>query len=186
MAAALTIPEELANGPTDPQGSIVTTLSPEVAVLSSDMVLELIESLQPPNEVDRLERIFQPIDAWIGSPNINAASETVQANYKIDGSLMGRDVVREFLRILYDNMGDSLWFATEFHIVASAARTKASDLYYQFKFMVDFLEAGRGAEPVRCFLRAIKQDQEASRHWEVSPADEVGTIFVLRNHLIVC
>ena len=98
---------------------------------------------------------------------------TVNRNFSIDKTFVGLGVSKAFSRILY---GDDSYLPQEMDasIAIFASRTKASDLYYQCKFMVNYLEASGGKEPVQHFLQAINQDSKASKHyWKISRTKEV-------------
>jgi len=83
---------------------------------------------------------------------------------------LGLDVSREFSRVLYDGDEGRLPYMWDGVIPLLCDNTRASYLYYRFKFTVSYLEAGRGTETVGTFIQAIERDEES--HWEVIPQNE--------------
>ena len=73
-------------------------------------------------------------------------------------------------------------------IAATLDQTKASDLYYRFKFLLGYLEAHQdnNTKPIQTFIDTIQQDVEARQHWPISTEEEVGSVFpLLQEYLIV-
>jgi len=95
--------------------------------------------------------------------------------HSIDHTFMGHEVSKEFNLILFDDDDDKLHLQREAVIALYARCFKVSDLYHQFKFMVSYLEADKGTEPIKDFIRAIKQDA----HWGVSSQEEVYSLNAL-------
>ncbi len=84
---------------------------------------------------------------------------------------MGLDVAREFFSVLYDGPeGRLLQEGWDGVIALICDNTRASYLYYRFKFMMSYLEAGRGTERIETFIEAIGRDDKS--HWEVIPPGE--------------
>jgi len=135
--------------------------------------------LQLPSDADRLAGVFRNIDTWKEEgPHFDVLT-AMQNNHSIDRTFMGHEVSKEFNLILFDDDDDKLHLQREAVIALYAHRFKVSDLYHQFKFMVSYLEAGRGTEPIQSFIQAIKQDANVSAHWQMSPREEVNSLNAL-------
>jgi len=84
---------------------------------------------------------------------------------------LGLDVAIEFYRVLYDGReGTLLQEGWDGVIALLCDYTRASYLYYRLKFLISYLEAGRGTETVETFIEAIGRDDKS--HWEVIPTEE--------------
>ena len=136
---------------------------------------------QPSSDADRSRqaRVFRNIDTWFEQPDFDFTSAMTN-NHTRDSTFVGLDVSREFLHILFevgdDDIDQKLPQQTDCSIALLACRFKASDLYHQFRFMIDHLEVARGSEPVRSFIQAIKEDVNTNRHGQISPAEEVYSL----------
>ena len=74
-----------------------------------------------------------------------------------------------------DNEGKPPYDDFDAVIALLCDNTRASSLYYRFKFMVGYLEADKGMSNVGAFIKAIEKDTES--HWEVVPQNEQVCIF---------
>ena len=108
-------------------------------------------------------------------------------NREKDGTFVELDVSRVSCLILFGD-DERVYQQKNAQIALLAEHSKASDVYHQFKFMVNYLEARRGSEPIRTFIQAIKQDINFKTHWQVSEKEEVYSLIIisfLHDYLIV-
>jgi hypothetical protein len=125
---------------------------------------------RPPSESDVAE-IFADIDAWVGHPDRVAAG--MANNPSIDGTYVGLEVSQAFMSIMFDGDDDLLPNRLDCLIAWSSTLTKASDLYHRCKFLVRYLEDGKGTNKIRDFLQEIREDNEVSPYWPTSKESEV-------------
>lgn len=74
---------------------------------------------------------------------------------------------------MFDSGHDKLPSRVDSTIALSSTFSLASDLYHRYKFLVNYLEAGKGINPVQTFIQEIRQDTIARPHWQISPSEEV-------------
>lgn len=123
------------------------------------------------SESQRIQRLFQAVDEWVERDSGYVLNVAFPANRGRDGTFLGLDVAREFYHALYDGQEGRLVHEGWDGVIALFCdNTKASYLYFRFKFLISYLEGGRGAENVASFIEAIGRDEES--HWEVIPQDE--------------
>jgi len=111
----------------------------------------------------------------------------VSDNREKDGTFVELDVSRVSCLILFGD-DERVYQQKDAQIALLAEHSKASDVYHEFKFMVSYLEAGRGTEPIRTFIQAIKQDINFKTHWQVSENEEVYSLVIisfLHDYLVV-
>ena len=109
--------------------------------------------------------MFETIDSLVGLRDFNRLAD----NYSIDKTYVGRDASKEFYRVLFDGDDDKLPFSVDSMLALLCTFTKASHLYYRFKFLIDYLEAGKGTEPIQVFMKAIRSIPQ----WQIPANKEV-------------
>lgn len=125
---------------------------------------------QPLSEADRLAQIFEDIDSCADS---GGGLSAILDNHSRDRTYTGRHVSKEFNGIIFDNDDDKLPSKMDSVIAMTSGFQKASNLYYRYKFLIGYLEAGKGTNPTEKFIQEIRQDIEVSPHWQISPTKEV-------------
>ena len=133
-----------------------------------------LRSLQALNdsEANKLASVFQTVDTWSGLSGSTALT-AMGNNYSIDQSHIGLEVSKEFYSVLYGGGDGKLPSTVSMRLGLFFISFKASDIYHQFRFLVRYLEAGKGNQPVAPFIQAIREDRFASPHWQISPNEEV-------------
>src|SRR5260221_5792176 len=100
---------------------------------------------QPVSEADRLAEIFEDLDTCANSGGGLAA---ILDNHSRDRTYTGRHVSKEFNSIIFDNDDDKLPSKMDSVIAMTSGFEKASNLYHRYKFLIGYLEAGKGTNPI--------------------------------------
>ena len=123
--------------------------------------------------------MFETIDSSAGLLDLNRLT----ANYLIDQTYMGRDVSKEFYQIMFVGDIGTLPSRIDCAIAMNCMFTKASHFYHRFKFLIDYLEAGKGMEPIQGFMKAIRSIPQ----WQIPANEEVcrrNECLILTDYLI--